>query len=189
MDLILLAELAIIFALGTYVQTITGFGLGMIIMGAVTMFDLLPIAFTSVVISLMTFFNGTFAIKGNSKALDKRLVMLTAGGLIPGVAIGLYILHFLSTEMNNLLQLLLGAAIIIGASTTLLKPEPRKTVSSSWTFVFAGKVAGNSSNAESINEGMNLMTKYEVSIQGIEDSGLITVDQPTNTRIWSDGWV
>jgi uncharacterized membrane protein YfcA len=142
LDLILLAELAIIFALGTYVQTITGFGLGMIIMGAVTMFDLLPIAFTSVVISLMTFFNGAFAIKGNSKALDKKLVMITAAGLVPGVAIGLYILHFLSTEMNNLLQLLLGAAIIIGASTTLLKPEPSKTVSSNWSFLLAGKAAG-----------------------------------------------
>ncbi len=142
MDLILLAELAIIFALGTYVQTVTGFGLGMIIMGAVTMFGLLPIAFTSVIISLMTFFNGAFAIKGNSKALDKKLVAWTAAGLIPGIAIGLFILHYLSTQMNNILQLLLGAAIIIGASTTLLKPEPSKTVSANWTFLFAGKVAG-----------------------------------------------
>lgn len=142
MDLILLAELAIIFALGAYVQTVTGFGLGMIIMGAVTMFDLLPIAFTSVVISLMTFFNGAFAIKGNSKALDKKLVMITAAGLVPGIAIGLFILNYLSAEMNNILQLLLGVAIIIGASTTLLKPEPLKVVSSHWTFLLAGKVAG-----------------------------------------------
>lgn len=142
MDLILLAELAAIFALGTYVQTVTGFGLGMIIMGAVTMFGLLPIAFTSVIISIMTFFNGAFAIKGNTKALNLKLIAYTGAGLIPGIAIGLFILDYMSSQMNTVLQLLLGIAIIIGAATSLLKPEPIQQLSSHWIFLFAGKVAG-----------------------------------------------
>ena len=142
MDLLLLAELALIFALGTYVQTATGFGLGMIIMGAVTIFGLLPIAFTSVIISLMTFFNGAFAVRGDSQSLDMKLIALTCIGLVPGVALGLFLLNYMSSQMSNVLQLLLGIAIIIGASTSLLKPEPIKRVSKGIAFSFAGSVAG-----------------------------------------------
>jgi uncharacterized membrane protein YfcA len=141
-DFLLLVELGFIFALGTYVQTATGFGLGMIIMGAVTIFGLLPIAFTSVVISLMTLSNGVFAIKGNSKALNLKLVAYTCAGLVPGIALGLFILNYMSAQMNNTLQLLLGVAIMLGASTTLLKPEPSKQVSRNWSFALAGKLAG-----------------------------------------------
>ncbi|WP_372739962.1 hypothetical protein [Neptunomonas sp.] len=54
-----------IIAFATCVQTVTGFALGMIVMGAVTAFELAPIAFTSVVISAVVLINGVVAIKGS----------------------------------------------------------------------------------------------------------------------------
>lgn len=142
MDLIALVELAIIIAIGTYVQTVTGFGLGMVVMGVVTMFGLLPIAFTSVVISLMAFSNGAFALKGDVKSLDKKALLFTSLGMLPAIALGLFVLTFMSAEFGHLLQFLLGIAIILGGATSMLKPEPIKKVSHPAAFSLAGFVGG-----------------------------------------------
>lgn len=137
-----LIAFAAIIAFATYVQTVTGFALGMIVMGAVTSFDLVPIAFTSVVISLVTLANGLFAIKGNMHALNKKTVLITTAGIFPGLAIGLWLLDYLSAEFSSTLQALLGITIIGGGLMIMLKPEPMKTISSNATFAGAGTTAG-----------------------------------------------
>lgn len=129
-------------AFATYIQTVTGFALGMILMGGVTVFDLMPISFTSVVISLVSFMNGAMALKGNMKALDKKRVMLTAATLFPAVYLGLVILDYLSDEFRHILQILLGLTIIVAGLMLMLKPEPLKAPSSNASFLAAGGAAG-----------------------------------------------
>lgn len=133
---------AAIIAFATYVQTVTGFALGMIAMGAVTAFDLVPIAFTSVVISLVTLANGIFAIKGNMRALNKKIVLITTLGIFPGLAVGLWLLDYLSAELASTLQILLGITIIGGGMMIMLKPEPMESTSGNVTFAGAGATAG-----------------------------------------------
>ncbi|WP_315980327.1 TSUP family transporter [Aliamphritea spongicola] len=124
MDLITLLAFTGIIAFATYVQTVTGFALGMIVMGTVTAINLVPIAFTAVVISAVTLINGLFALKGNLKAVDWRKVMLTTAGILPGVIAGLILLDYMSEEFSELLQLLLGITIILGGLMIMLKPQP-----------------------------------------------------------------
>jgi len=138
---VLIPFLAII-AFATYIQTVTGFALGMIVMGAVTAFDLVPIAFTSVVISIVTFFNGLFAIRGHIRALDLKLVGYTCLGIIPGLVLGLWLLNYLSSDFSRLLQLLLGITICLGGLMIMLKPEPLAKPSHKGAFFASGASAG-----------------------------------------------
>ncbi len=140
-DFVLVGFVAII-AFATYVQTVTGFALGIIVMGAVTVFDLVPIAFTSVVVSLVTFINGLAALKGNMAALDMRRVGLTCLGLFPALALGLWLLAFLSAELSHVLQLLLGGTIIVGGLMIMLKPDPLEQPSGGAAFAAAGAASG-----------------------------------------------
>jgi len=133
---------AAIIAFATYVQTVTGFALGMIVMGAVTAFDLVPIAFTSVVISLVTLANGIFAIKGNMNAVNRKAVLATSIGILPGLVVGLWLLDYLSEEFAALLQVLLGITIIVGGLMIMLKPEPIKAPSGNPVFAGSGAAAG-----------------------------------------------
>lgn len=141
LDFTLIGFITII-AFATYVQTVTGFALGIIVMGAVTALDLVPIAFTSVVISLVTFINGVVVLKGNMKAVDLKRVWLTCAGLFPALAAGLWLLNVLSSELNHLLQILLGLMVILGGLMIMFKPYPLKQPSGSAAFTASGVAAG-----------------------------------------------
>jgi len=138
---LLLPFLAIIF-LGAYVQTVTGFALGMIVMGGVTAFDLAPVLFTSVIISLMALSNGLQALKGNWKELNREAVKYAFFGLVPALAAGVWLLTYMSSELDQLLRILLGATIIAGGLFIMLKPEPLKEPSGPVAFATAGAAGG-----------------------------------------------
>lgn len=142
MDLAVLLPFLLIIAFASYVQTVTGFALGMIVMGCVTMFGLLPIAFTSVIISIVSFINGVVALKGNSKAVDIKRVVLTCSALFPMTLVGLWLLNYLSSDMNQILQGLLGVTIIVAGFMIMLKPEPLQKPSSPSLFIASGAASG-----------------------------------------------
>jgi len=142
MELTLLIPFLLIIALASYVQTVTGFALGMIVMGGVTMFNLLPIAFTSVIISIVSFANCVVALKGNSKAIDFKRVLLICCPLFPMTLLGLWLLNFMSAELNQLLQGLLGVTIIAAGFMIMLKPEPLSKPSHPGLFILSGAAAG-----------------------------------------------
>lgn len=131
-----------ILAVATYVQTVTGFALGMIVMGAVTIIGLVPIAFTSVIISIVSLFNCFFVLKGEFRTFDYSLVAKTCIGIFPGLLIGLILLEYMSSSFGDILQLLLGLTIIIAGLLIILKPEPLKERSQDWAFSFSGVASG-----------------------------------------------
>ncbi|OUR74945.1 hypothetical protein A9Q75_19610 [Colwellia psychrerythraea] len=131
-----------ILAVATYVQTVTGFALGMIVMGAVTVSGLVPIAFTSVIISTVTLFNCLFVLKGEFRTFDYSLAAKTCIGIFPGLFIGLILLDYMSSSFGELLQLLLGLTIIIAGLLIILKPKPLKKKSQGWAFGLSGVASG-----------------------------------------------
>ena len=142
MDLTSLIPFIAIIAFATYVQTVTGFALGMIVMGAVTTFELVPIAFTSVVVSVVTFINGLVALKGNFKAVDLKRVIYTCSAMFPAILGGLLLLDYMSADLNHILQILLGLCIIAAGLMIMLKPEPLAKPSGMLTFASSGAAAG-----------------------------------------------
>jgi len=137
----ILLVMAIIF-IATYVQTVSGFGLGMVVMGAVTTFDLMTIAASSVIISVVALMNSLFVIKGDFRGVDFPAVRRTCIGTFPGLLLGLFLLNYLSNEFAQTLQLLLGVTIIVAGVLMLLQPQPLATKSSAGAFVAAGTCSG-----------------------------------------------
>lgn len=132
----------VVVALGTYVQTVTGFALGMIVLGCVVQFELASITFTSVIISLLMLANGPIALRGNLQHLDSKALLWSLLGLFPALIFGVFLLNYLSEDFTRILQWVLGLTIICGGLFILLKPEPLAQRSSNPSFAVAGAAAG-----------------------------------------------
>lgn len=132
----------LVVALGTYVQTVTGFGMGMIVLGFVAQLGLYSITFASVVISVLMLANGPIALHGNMKGMDKNALWFTLAGLFPALVGGVILLEYLSADFTRTLQMILGITIICGGLFIVLKPEPLKQRSNNISFAAAGAVAG-----------------------------------------------
>ena len=135
--------LLIIVAMGAYVQTVTGFGFGLLVMGVGGALELLSIAELAFVASSLSFFNGLSGLYGNVwrhaqfKAIG--VFLITA---LPMSLVGLYWLEHLGAHALNVLQGLLGCTMILVCAASLWRPEPRSTLSPPWHFGVCGVLAG-----------------------------------------------
>ncbi len=132
--------------LGAYVQTISGFAMGLIIMGGVTILDLAPIAFSAAVVSILSLLNTTLALRYSLKHVNWRAVCYTCAGLLPGLIVGYFVLGLLSDAAYFWLRRLLGLVIIVAGVLLTLKPEPwhRKSggLATSLTGIAGGLIGG-----------------------------------------------
>ncbi len=131
-----------VIALAAYIQTVVGFGMGMIVLGLAVQFSLTSITFASVVISVVMLANGPIAIKGHLNEIDKAAVVQTLIGLFPALLLGVLLLHYLSSDFTRILQMTLAVTIICGGLFIALKPEPLTERSGNTSFLIAGGVAG-----------------------------------------------
>ncbi len=136
-----LALLAVI-AVGTYFQTVTGFGLGMIVMGMTSGFDLAPIALVAAIISLVTLTNSAVALPGKLHHIDWSAARWVLLGVMPSTVAGVLLLEYMSATAATLLQLLLGATILYSGVVFMLRPTPHSTRSSGQSFFFCGFLSG-----------------------------------------------
>lgn len=132
----------LVMILGSYTQTVTGFGMGMIVLGFVAQLDLTSITFASVIISLMMLANGSIALKGKIDVIDRQALTYALIGLVPALILGVLLLTYLSRDFARILQGILGAAIFMGGVFIMLRPEPLKVRSGNLSFSIAGATAG-----------------------------------------------
>lgn len=137
-----LAALLLLVGIGAYVQTVTGFAMGLIIMGAATLFGLVPVAFTAVVITMTSMFNIMLALYREHQHIHWRTVLLASLGMAPALILGVLTLDYLSTESTRALKTLLGAFILVGATLLVMKPHPRNALKVGWRDFIAGALGG-----------------------------------------------
>lgn len=131
-----------IIALGTYFQTLTGFGLGIIVIGLVSGFNLASVAFIASVISLCSIVNGGAALHGHWRQLNATVGGWTLAGIIPSAIVGIMLLNYLSHEANNTLKLLLGLLIMYSGLSAMRKPVRQDKLSRKSTFFNYGFFSG-----------------------------------------------
>ncbi|HEY9199206.1 MAG TPA: sulfite exporter TauE/SafE family protein [Gammaproteobacteria bacterium] len=132
-------------ALGSFVQALSGFALGLIVLGCVTLLDLAPISFTAAVISMISLVNGGWVLARHPRAIQWRSAAWTLAGLVPAVGLGLALLARLDNDMPGLLRQLLGLVILTAGMVMMLRPHPRSQPSgklSTLIFGVAGGVLG-----------------------------------------------
>lgn len=131
-----------VIALASYFQTVTGFGLGMIVMGATSGFGLASLANVAAVVSLVTLANSAVALPGKLQHIDWHAAGAASIGILPAIVIGLVLLEYLSTWASHLLQLLLGLVILHGSASFAFHPAQLTRRSSDSGFLASGFFSG-----------------------------------------------
>ncbi len=112
--------LLLIILVSTYVQTIIGFGLGLIVVSAATVFDIVPVIYSAALVSFTSFFHILVAMKGEWRRVDWRRAKMIIFGLIPGVFLGVQLLELLSHRSTELLKSILGIVVLLAAAVSLV---------------------------------------------------------------------
>ncbi|WP_175861092.1 sulfite exporter TauE/SafE family protein [Burkholderia cepacia] len=137
-----LAILIAVIGAGSYFQTVTGFGLGMIVMGATSGFGLAPLATVATLMSVVSLANGAAALPGRLHHIDWRAVGAATLGILPSVVAGVLLLECLSRSAADLLQLILGAVVLYGGLSAALRPTPLTARSDNRSFFVSGLFGG-----------------------------------------------
>lgn len=137
-----LAAFLAIIAVGSYVQALSGFALGLIVLGTVTVLDLASIAFTATVINIVSLLNGLWVLHRHYRDIHWKILFLICIGLVPGVAVGLEILRHLDANSPAMLKNILGC-VLLGAGLVLtFNPHPRTTMAKAHWNLWAGLSGG-----------------------------------------------
>lgn len=131
-----------VFAIGSYIQTVTGFALGLVIMGAVTMLGPAPVSFSAIVVGLLALVNSSIALTRQGHTVHWPSAWPVMVGLLPGILLGIFLLDYFSTHAMQLLRILLGVFIIISGLLIFYKPDPRPVLASRAQFLAAGIIGG-----------------------------------------------
>ncbi|MEO6354775.1 MAG: sulfite exporter TauE/SafE family protein [Burkholderiaceae bacterium] len=138
---ILIPFLAII-ALAVYFQTVTGFGMGMIVMGATSGLGLVSVATIAAIVSLLSLFNCAVAMPGSLHHIDWRTTRIVIYGIVPSVIGGVLLLDYLGSATADIVKLLLGLVIIYSGISIVLKVTPGEQPLSDRSFFCSGLFSG-----------------------------------------------
>ena len=128
--------------LGSYVQGITGFALGIVVMAFVAAAQVYGVAVMAAVISFLAFVNVGVALYGHARDVDWGLWLSLSVGQLTAIGAGVWLLHQLSSNAANVLYLVLGVFIVGGSASMVLRPTPRSMRSPIWSTVVAGAGGG-----------------------------------------------
>lgn len=142
MDTAAATGLLIAAALGAYVQSVAGFAMGMIILAVTVGGGLVSVPVVTAVVSLLSLLNIVLALRGHGHHLARRLFLWMAAGLVPAVAVGVWLLEHLDVRAAWLLELALGVFIVAGSLSMMVRPRPLAVVSSPWACFLAGFSGG-----------------------------------------------
>lgn len=128
--------------LAGYVQTVTGFAFGLLVMGLVGMTGLIGIAEGAVAVSVLSLVNVATALLGHERHIDRRAFAAIAALGLPAVMVGFFVTDYLSAENTDALKLVLGAAILVSCIFLILRPAPQDSRSRGGTFAGFGLLGG-----------------------------------------------
>ena len=127
---------------GSYVQGVTGFALGIMVMAIVTVAGVMEVAPMAAVISVIALVNVAVALHGHLRDIDRRLFTGLTLGQIPGIFAGLWLLDWLSADATAILELILGIFIVAGSISMAIRPTTKARRSPQWTAIAAGAGGG-----------------------------------------------
>lgn len=142
MDTITLLTFLALVVVGSYVQTVTGFAVALIITGGATALDLVPVAFSANVVSFIALANTAVAVHRNHAHVDVKILLYASLGVFVLSGVGLAILHLLSSRSMDLLEMLLGIVILGSGALLMIHPHPLKRVSPDPVHFIAGGFGG-----------------------------------------------
>ncbi|ULJ75707.1 sulfite exporter TauE/SafE family protein [Rhizobium gallicum] len=137
-----LAGLLALAGLAAYMQTLTGFALGLIMMGGVGLTGLMPLPQAAILVGCMVLVNAAQVLARGWRDIAWSAFWPAIIASIAALAAGYWLLGAMVSASIDWLRLVLGVVIIVSSIQLALKPEPLRDRSSTGSFVFFGAVAG-----------------------------------------------
>ena len=125
-----------------YVQTLTGFAFGLLLMGAIALTGLIPLTDAAVIIGFLTLANAVVVLAKGWRAIALMPFLLSLLGAIPLIVVGYVLLNLLASSSLVALRLVLGLVIIMSSLQLILRPAVGGSLSSKPSFVFFGALGG-----------------------------------------------
>ena len=136
---------SLIVLLGSLVQTLTGFAMGMLIVACVGALRMVDLPTLAAVVSLLTIINVGLALRGKLGQVDRHLFTWLALGQVPAIVVGVALLDWLHGNAYRALEATLGVFTLAGAVSLYFKPAPWRHVAGrlqSWLAGSAGGLVG-----------------------------------------------
>jgi len=128
--------------IASYVQSVIGFAMGMIVMAIVGASDAVSLPTLTAAVSIISFVNIVVALNGHLNVVHRRVLGWLILSQIPAILVGLYLLTVLDREAQAVLRFLLGLFIAGGSLSTMIRPAAQATVSGRLSCVAAGLSGG-----------------------------------------------
>lgn len=132
----------LIVGFGAFIQSVTGFAMGMIIMATAGALALYPLPELAAIVSIMALVNFVFSLPGHQHLVQLRHYLACVAGQAPGTIAGVLLLNWLSSAAVDVVQLLLGLFIVSGSLSMMLRPVPLARSSSAAMTLVAGAGGG-----------------------------------------------
>ena len=129
-------------AIATCIQNLTGFAFGLILLGLVSVLDLVSVADAANASTVLTLVNAVSYFRWHRLRPEWRIVRPAIVPSLVGVGIGVALLAWLSSNATQALRGLLGFAILACAFGLLVESKPRSTPSSPAAFAAVGAISG-----------------------------------------------
>lgn len=127
---------------GSYVQSLTGFAMAMIMVAIASGAGHFQVSVVAAVVSLVSLVNVVLALRGHLERVERRLFLWLAVGQLPAIWAGIVLLDVLEGRAVRALEIVLGLFVVLGSLSMMLRPQPRRAVSSPWACVIAGVTGG-----------------------------------------------
>ncbi len=142
MDAYGLAGLLAIAFVASYTQTLTGFALGLIMMGGIGLTGVLPLTDAAVLVSILVVVNAAQVLaKGWRDVAFRQMAPALLSSLL-FLGLGYWLLNLLASASLDWVKIVLGLVIIISSVQLSLKPQGLEKMSSQASFAGFGAAAG-----------------------------------------------
>lgn len=129
-------------AIAGYIQNLTGFAFGLVLLGLASLAGAASIADVANVVSLLTLVNAAVLFGATRPRFEAQMLWPTLAASLAGVVAGVLLLNWLSSTWVVALSLLLGLTIVAFASLLVRANSTLQQRSSSASFAAVGAVSG-----------------------------------------------
>lgn len=138
-----LAAFSCFAAIGAYVQTLTGFAFGLIMMGSIALVGLLPLPDAAAMVGMLTLVNATqMLIQGGWREVARRELRLILVASLPSLFVGYALLEWMADTRADLLKIGLGLVIMLSSLQLAIRPAGLAKPSSGASYVGFGVISG-----------------------------------------------
>lgn len=142
MDPLTLFALAALAFVASYVQSVAGFAMGMMMMAVGGGFGLVPIAILAAVVSLLSLVNVIISVRQHLAAVHRPMMLLLIAGQVPAIVLGVWLLGELSAGAVGTLKLLLGLFIALASASLAVAPRVLQKLTAAPATVAYGALGG-----------------------------------------------